>query len=212
MAFPPHIRSRDPRAKGTRAFTLLEVMMVTLISAFVFAGVLSAYIFLGRGLMRQIHEQGLESRSRLAMYWFTQDVASASAIAAQNPGTATTGDQFVLTIPGASNTVTYHCDWSGGAGLGILDRVSGGTTLKLLTNISAISFGYYDMTGTSVSVPSTNTSPLPSTPAILNVKQLYMTYTTTAGVKSTGSQSNLTVVSPRVIMKNKGLLIDPYSP
>ena len=67
-------------------FTLLEVMMVTFISSFVFAGVLSAYIFLGRGLSRQVNEEELESRTRLALFWFTQDVSSASAITAQNPG------------------------------------------------------------------------------------------------------------------------------
>jgi Tfp pilus assembly protein PilW len=207
MVYPPHTRSRSPRAAGARAFTLLEVMMVTLISAFVFAGVLSAYIFLGRGLARQINEQGLESRTRLALYWLTQDVSSASAIAAQNPGSDATGDQFTLTIPGSSGTVTYHCDWSGGAGLGILERVpSSGSTLVLLTNLSTISFGYYDITGSSVTVPASNSL------SQINIKQVYMTYTTTAGVKSTGSQSNLTVVSPRVMMKNKGLLVDPNSP
>lgn len=186
--------------------------MVTLISAFVFSGVLSAYIFLARGLARQINEQGLESRSRLTLYWFTQDVSSASGINAQNPGSTTTGDQFTVTIPSTGSSVTYHCDWSGGAGFGLLQRVSGGTTLNLLTNLTSISFGYYDITGNSVTVPSTNTSPLTSTPAILNIKQLYMTYTTTAGLKVSGAQSNLTVVSPRVVMKNTALLTDPNAP
>jgi hypothetical protein len=78
--------------------------------------------------------------------------------------------------------------------------------LVLLTNLSTISFGYYDITGSSVTVPASNSL------SQINIKQVYMTYTTTAGVKSTGSQSNLTVVSPRVMMKNKGLLVDPNSP
>jgi Tfp pilus assembly protein PilW len=188
-------------------------MMVTLISSFVFAGVLSAYIFLGRGLARQVNEQSLESRTRLAIYWLTQDVSTASAIAAQSPGATTTGDQFVLTIPGSANTVTYHCDWSQGAGNGVLERnLSSGTSLTLLTNISNISFGYYDITGNSISVPATNATLSGSTTPLMKVKQVYMTYTTTAGVQVTGSQSNLTVVSPRVIMKNKALLTDPNSP
>jgi Tfp pilus assembly protein PilW len=206
MDYPPHIKNRDPRVLGTRAFTLLEVMMVTLISAFVFAGVLSAYIFLGRGLARQINEQGLESRSRLALYWFTQDVSSASAIASQNPGSDMTGDQFTLTIPSSSNSVTYHCDWTGGAGLGKLERVSGGTTLVLLTNLSSITFGYYDATGAVVTAVASNTS------TQMKIKQVYMTYTTTAGVQSTGAQSNLTVVSPRVVMRNKTVPTDPNDP
>lgn len=211
MVSRSHIKNRRTRADSERAFTLLEVMMVTLISAFVFSGVLSAYIFLARGLARQVNEQSLESRTRLALYWFTQDVSSASSIAAQSPGATTTGDQFTVTVPGAANSITYRCDWSAGVDYPKLLRISGGTTLVLLTNISSISFGYYDITGNSVTVPSTNGTTASATP-ILNIKQLYMTYTTTAGAKVSGAQSNLTVVSPRVVMKNKPLLIDPNQP
>src|ERR1035438_4744404 len=64
MDSPQRIKDRRQRASLLRGFSLLEVMMVTFISAFVFAGVLSAYIFLGRGLMRQGNEEQLESRSR----------------------------------------------------------------------------------------------------------------------------------------------------
>src|SRR5580693_1180412 len=109
MVFQSHTRGRSPGARRKRGFTLLEVMMVTLISAFVFAGVLSAYIFLGRGLARQINEQSLESRTRLALYWLAQDVSSANAIAAQNPGSGVSGDQFTVTIPSSGSSVTYHC-------------------------------------------------------------------------------------------------------
>jgi prepilin-type N-terminal cleavage/methylation domain-containing protein len=47
-------RTNDPRRGFAKSagFTLVEIMMVTFISSFVFAGVLSAYIFLGRGLVR----------------------------------------------------------------------------------------------------------------------------------------------------------------
>src|ERR1035438_10585997 len=74
MDSPQRIKDRRQRASLLRGFSLLEVMMVTFISAFVFAGVLSAYIFLGRGLMRQGNEEQLESRSRQALYDFTQDI------------------------------------------------------------------------------------------------------------------------------------------
>jgi hypothetical protein len=191
-------------------------MMVTFISSFVFAGVLSAYIFLGRGLAREANEESLESRGRLALFWVTQDVSTAFSISAQNPGANTTGNQFVLSVPiydptsntSLVHTVTYACDWSQGPALGVLQRqVDSGTPLVLLTNLSNFSFGYYDMTGTPF--PAPNSPPL--SPQI-NIKQVNMTYTSVAGYATSGAQSQYTVVSPRVVMKNKTLLTDPGDP
>lgn len=182
-------------------------MMVTLISSFVFAGVLSAYIFLGRGLSRQVNEEGLESRTRLALFWFTQDVSNASAVKAQNPGAGVTGTLMILTVP-SLGSVTYACDWSGGAGQGKLTRqVGAGATLTLLTNLTSFSLGYFDPSGNSITAPSTA-----PTNAQANIKQVDMVYTSTAGVAKTGNQSNFTVVSPIVILKNKAVLTDPTSP
>lgn len=205
MAYLLPTKDRNRPAAGMGGFTLLEVIMVTFISSFVFAGVLSAYIFLGRGLMRQANAESLESRSRLALYYFTKDVSSATAITAENPGTQVTGDQMTLTISGSN--VTYHCDWSLGTGKGVLQRLAGGTTLNLLNNLTAISFGYYDMSGASVSVPTTTPSYTQ-----FNIKQINMSFTSTAGYALSGSESNLTVVSPQVIMKNKALIKDPNDP
>jgi Tfp pilus assembly protein PilW len=181
-------------------------MMVTLISSFVFAGVLSAYIFLGRSLARQVNAEGLESRARLALYYFTQDLSAASTITASNPGAYTTGTQITLTIPGS--TIAYACDWSLGNTAGKLTRtVNSNPALTLLTNLSSFSFGYDDMTGSVVTAPS---SP-PSSPQI-NIKQAYMVFTSTAGYAQSGAASEFTVVSPRVILKNRTVLTDPNKP
>lgn len=189
--------------------------MATVITAFVFAGVLSAYIFLGRALARQLNEQSLESRTRLALYWFMQDVSSASSITAvQTPALTPTGTTwpftvFTLSIPGSSSTVSYKIDWSGGTGSGILERYTSGTGtyLVLLTNLNTINLGYFDISGNAVTVPAS----APSNPQI-NIKQVNMAYTATAGTASTGAQSSLTMVSPMVVMKNKVMLVDPNSP
>ena len=201
------IKGHRSRLANRGGFTLLEVMMVTFISSFVFAGVLSAYIFLGRGLSRQVNAEGLESRTRLALFWFTQDVAAASAVKAQNPGAGVTGTLMNLTVPSLGN-VTYACDWSGGAGKGKLTRqVGAGATLTLLTKLTSFSLGYFDPNGNPITAPST----APLNPQA-NIKQVYMVYTSTAGVAKTGNQSNFTVVSPLVILKNKALLTDPTTP
>ncbi|MFZ1056280.1 MAG: prepilin-type N-terminal cleavage/methylation domain-containing protein [Opitutaceae bacterium] len=206
MVSTKRIKGPRPHAASRGGFTLLEVMLVTFISSFVFAGVLSAYIFLGRGLARQVNEEGLESRTRQALFYFSQDVSQASAASAQNPGAGVTGTLLTLTVP--SGSVTYACNWAGGTGSGILTRqVNAGTAVTLLTNLSNFSFGYYDLAGNSITVPAT----APTNPQV-DIKRIYMAYTSTAGVASTGAQSNFTVVSPTVIMKNKPVLTDPTTP
>ena len=92
-------------------------------------------------------------------------------------------------------------------GNGTLTRqVNTGPVLKLLTHLTSIGFGYYDSAGNLITVPTSSTS------VSIDIKQAYMAYTTTEGVASTGAQSNLTVVSPRVTLKNKGVLTDPNTP
>lgn len=209
MASPFLTKGRSRQARGERAFTLFEVMLATVITSFVFAGVLSAYIFLGRGLSRQLNAEGLESRTRLALSYFTQDVSGATSITAQNPGAQVTGDQMTLTIPTstAPYSVTYHCDWSGGASNGILERsVNSGTYLVLLSNISSINFQYFDAANNSVAAPTSASSPQ------INIKQVCMSFTTSAGYGPSGNLSQFTMVSPVVILKNKAMLADPNSP
>lgn len=207
MAFPLHTSAHRRPYPERGGFTLLEVMMVTFISSFVFAGVLSAYIFLGRGLSRQVNAEQLESRTRLALYTFTQDVSSATSITAENPGAQVTGDQMTLTLPG-SNSVTYHCDWSQGLTSGILERqVGSGPYLVLLTNLTSFSFQYFDATTHLVTVPSS----APTSPQ-MGIKQVCMAYSSSAGYGPSGNLSQFTVVSPLVILKNTGLPLDPNTP
>jgi prepilin-type N-terminal cleavage/methylation domain-containing protein len=208
MVSRTYTKNREVAAANSRGFTLLEVMMVTFISSFVFAGVLSAYIFLGRSLSRQANEDSLESRAHLALYYFTQDLSNASTIVANNPGTYTSGTQLSLIVPGAAGSVTYSCDWSGGSSAGVLSRAVGSNpSLPLLNNLSSFQFFFYDPTGTAISVPA---SP-PSSPQI-NIKQVCMAFTSGAGYAPAGNRSQFTVVSPRVVLKNQALLKDPNDP
>ena len=88
-------------------------MVVTVISSFVFAGVLSAYIFLGRGLVREANSEQMESGARVAIYNFTRDVSAAQSILAQTTVPPSITPQITLTIPtstGTLNTVTYFYD------------------------------------------------------------------------------------------------------
>lgn len=186
---PINVRRRL-RPKGLGGFTLVEVMMATLITAIVFAGVLSAYIFLGRGLVRQGNEEAMESRSRTTLFYFTQDVSAATAV------TAYTASQLVISTPSAIVTYTYNAA-PGSPGIapsGTLVRTQIPANLSiptsLLTNLSTFAFNYLTISGTAASSAAT-------------VKQIQLSYTAVIGSSVGGAQAQITVVSPRVIMKNK---------
>jgi Tfp pilus assembly protein PilE len=189
-------RTNDPRRGFAKSagFTLVEIMMVTFISSFVFAGVLSAYIFLGRGLVRQSNAENLESRSRTTLFYFTQDISSASSI------TTFLSDTLVLSTP-AGATVTYTFTSASdpqGNPAGTLTRseipANPNVPTSLLTGLSVFNFEYLDMSGAA---PASSTF----------VKQISMTYTAFAGSAVSGAQSHFTVVSPWVIAKNKPSLL-----
>jgi type II secretory pathway pseudopilin PulG len=188
-----------------RAFTLVEVMMVTFISSFVFAGVLSAYIFLGRGLVRQGNEEQLESRTRVALYDFTQDMSGASAVITATGTVLSVSTWVPQTAPNPPvlGTATYTYDPVGGQLT--LERTAPPAAVLafpnwptqpappafvLLNNLTSFSFGTYDINGNV-------------TGATALIKQANMAFTSTAGSLVSGAQSHFTAVSPQVIMKNK---------
>ncbi|HKM54491.1 MAG TPA: prepilin-type N-terminal cleavage/methylation domain-containing protein [Isosphaeraceae bacterium] len=205
MDSPAHIKGRSARATRQRGFSLLEVMIVTVVSGFVFAAVLSAYIFLGRGLMRQSNEEQLESRCRQALYDFTQDMSAASAVISANATTLTVNTWIPQTVGSAPVMGTATYEYVPAEGQLTLTRTAppaatpafpnwptppGPPAFVLLNNVTNFSFGTYDMGGISTGVLGL-------------VKQVNMSFTTTAGSQIGGAQSHVTVVSPQVILKNK---------
>jgi Tfp pilus assembly protein PilW len=194
----------------TGGFTLFELMLATFISAFVFAGVLSAYIFLGRALTRQGNEAEQESRSRTTLYYLTQEVSSATGIAPDtNPSSTTSGlTQMVLNTldgNGIPYTVTYVYTPSPSGGT--LTRTPNPTPstglgpTSLLVGVTNLTFTYYNSAGTALTSIS---SPTVTNPNI--VKQVSLSYTTVAGTVLSGAQSHFNVVSPLIVMKNKPYL------
>ncbi len=188
-------------------FTLVEVMMVTLISAFVFAGVLSAYIFLGRGLVRQGNEEQLESRSRIALYDFTQDVSGANAVVSATSSVVEVNTWIPQANPNPPvvGTATYT-----------YDPVNAQLVLKRTSPVAASLLAFPNWP-TPSTVLLNNVSPTAANPNFFNtydisgnptfvlalIKQVNMSFTTKAGAQTSGAQSQFTVISPQVILKNK---------
>ena len=201
MASRSHTNGRNKKSPKERGFTLGEVMLATFISAFVFAGVLSAYVFLGRGLTRMGNEEILDSKSRLVLYYFTQDVSSASCVD-PNGMTSTllklcypdTSDEVVYTYNSSAGTLTRTITGTAPS-LPITALFSGLASTSSLGNVglSSFTFNYYDSSGATTTIA-------------LAVKQINMSFTGAAGLAATGAKSHLSYVSPRVTMKSKLLV------
>ena len=92
-------------------FSLVELMVAMGIALFLIAGIVSAYTFLGRNLIRYANQQQLEAQSRRTLQTLAQDVHAATDV------TSYSANQLVLSLPYVhadgsvtSYTVTYVYD------------------------------------------------------------------------------------------------------
>ena len=169
-----------------RGFTLVEVMVATSLLAIVLAGVLAAYLFVGRNLTRLVNVQHQEVESRRTLRKFTQDLSAAIQLS-----TATT-NAVTLSKPVASGTTTVSYTYSSGAGT--LVRTEAGASQTLLSGLTAFTIGYYNEAGTEVT----------SSPQ--SVKAIEFAFTTASGSAQSGTKASYTTVSPRVLLRNKPTL------
>jgi len=174
-------RINAPRSAAARGFTLVELMVGLSLAAIVFAGILSAYLFLGRNLTRMANMQQQMVTNRRVLQVFTRDLSS--AIALTNP----TSTNLPLTVPTVrtltncattSGSATVTCTTTAGlvtgmalSGVGIpstatVSSITNGTTLVMSLNATASNTG---LTVSAVGTPAA------------------VTYTYTAGSGGTGT-------------------------
>jgi len=158
--------------------------MSALITAIVFAAVMSAYTFLGRSLIRLGNADSLESGVRRTLYYFGQDAAAATAVTTAN------ASQLVLSLP--SGTVKYTYD-SVGQTLTRYSPSSSSTGLALLSGVTSFTFDYYQSDQTTATVAA-------------QVKLVDLVATSVRGVAAGGAQSHFTFASPRMMLRNKPYL------
>lgn len=184
---------KRPSAAG--GFTLLEVMVSTLIFGTVSIAVMGAFLFLGTSMTRMAYAQQLEENSRRAFYLFNQDVTKATK------ASTTTDATLILTLP--ATTVKYAYDSSAQT----VTRFQPDTSVTgsiVLKNLTAFDFNYFNNAGTAITVPQS-----PST-AYKPIKAVQFSFTaslgsTIAGVAGTSiyrTSSRYQTVSPMVFMRN----------
>ncbi len=163
-------------------------MVATSLLAIVLAGVLAAYLFVGRNLTRLVNLQHEEVESRRTLRRFTEDLSAAIQL------TTATATDFTLTkptaVPGGTTAVSYA--YSSGAGT--LIRTEGGVSQTLLSGLTAFSVTYFSEAGSVVT----------SSPQ--SVKAIEVAFSAATGSATSGTQASYTTVSPRVLLRNKPAL------
>jgi prepilin-type N-terminal cleavage/methylation domain-containing protein len=198
--------SRINEHKSARAgFTLVELMVATTLTVTLMAGVLSAFLFLGRNLTRLVNMQEQQTKTRRVLRMFSSDVGTASNLTTATStitGGVTTYAQFVLVPPTGSN-VTYTYNLSGNGKL--TRQVGAGTAQDQLTNITSFSINYFTVIDTVNGVAFSPTAAAPSN--ALGVKAVEFQFTTSVGSSAAGTLTTYSATSPRVLLRNRNGLL-----
>lgn len=203
MHIPTSNSSNSPhRPDRRRGFTLVEVLISTTLSAFILAGILSTFLFMGRSGANLSNYSDMESQARKALEMFAEDTRQASSI------NWNSGNSVTLTVN--SSPVVYQYD-SGN----FVRRVPGSSTI-LVTGIQApvarISdtdtvctpfFRGYTVSGTELlAVQYASPSAAALSGASTNTKQLQISFEAIRRTRTVAAASNL-VLSARFILRNK---------
>ncbi len=169
-----------------RAFSLVELMVALSLGAIVCAGVLAAYLFVGRNLTRLVNFQSQEVESRRTLQYFTEDASAAITL---TTGTAT---NLALTKPTATGTTAVSYAYAAAAGT--LTRTDGAGARVILTGLTSLKFSYFNEGGTEI------------TNSPQSVKAVELLFASASGSAASGTKSSYTTVSPRVVLRNKQTL------
>lgn len=212
---PSRNRRRPPPRSSVAGFTLMEVMVSSLIFGTVSIAVMSAFLFLGTSMTRMSYAQQLEENSRRAFYLFNQDVGKATKV---TPDSSAPNGKLVLTLPvtlttdipahTVTHTVTY--EYISASTKVTRTKVDTDTTTTVATttvadvlkNLTAFDFDYFNNSGTAITVPqSASISYKP-------IKSVQFSFTASLGsTTSTGASiyrtsTQFQTVSPIVFMRN----------
>lgn len=178
-------------------------MVSVAIAAFVVAGILASYTYLGRNLVRGDHQQTMEIETRRTLQMFAQDVHTATDVSSFS------SSQVAFTMPYVHSdysVTTYTVTYTYNSGNGTLVRSVSGTAppgvttadVTLLSDASNFSFDYLDLQGQSVT----------SSGYPFRIKQIVLSdFTLTTGTAGAGTQSTYSCASARFVLRSKHLVL-----
>lgn len=182
-------RTRNRKIRGRLAgMTLVEIMVGAALSAFILAGTVSTFLFLGRSGANIQNYSDMESQARRALELFAEDVRQASAIVWNSRY------QVTLTVNSANVVYSYSSTEA------TFSRVDASSNRVIITGItpSTFTFRAYNLSGTEL--PLTNSTELSA--AGTNTKQLQISLESTRSNQTVVAATNA-VLSARFILRNK---------
>jgi Tfp pilus assembly protein PilW len=178
-----------------RAFTLAEVIVAAAISVFVLAGVLSAFVMIGRSGFAASSYSELEAQTRSALDLFGQDVRKATDVKWNSERSVTL---FVALATRASTPVTYAYDPASGCFLRWLGDAESDLPRRVLIRNVAPDFAFHRFKLETASEPDTDAAATTD----LETKQLEVTLRATR-TGATTVATNQAARSARYILRNK---------
>lgn len=181
---PAPERRRAPR----RGFSLVEILVASSLATVVMAGVMTAFLFVGRTSVSLRNYADLETQARNAMETFAQDVRMSSGVVWNS------AESLTLTIQqgNVSTTATYTYD----ATARTFSRTIGTTTDILITSIRSFAFNAYSIDTTAISLAA------PTAATNTATKQIQISLETERINRTLALHTNK-VISARFVLRNK---------
>jgi prepilin-type N-terminal cleavage/methylation domain-containing protein len=188
------LRPLTRRHRARRGFTLVEVLIATVLSGAILAGILSSFLMMGRSGYNAANYSMMEAEARRALETFSEEARMAKNI------TWNSSSSITLTVVSSAGdyTVTYAYDSSssGSTALCFYRKLgtssSTATPLILVRNVSDFSFRRYKVVnGTDYSAAND-----------LETKQIQITLRAIRTGSTTVAATNA-VLSARVVLRNK---------
>ena len=183
-----------PKAAGNGGFTLVELMIGASLGAFILAGVLSTFLFMGRSGANLQNYNDMETQARKALEYFAEDTRQAS-------GVVWGSDAYTVALTVGTNTVTYQYNDTAKrfARQEVVTATSVITSTRVLvTGITTFAFTAYNISGGSVPIATT----AERTAANGTTKQLQISLEAARNSQTVVAATN-TVLSARFVLRNK---------
>lgn len=175
---------RKPELHSTRGFTLVELLVGFGISAFILAGIISTFLYLGRSGVSLGQYNDMESQARTTYQLFGEDCRMATD--------ADWTDVDTLNLVVDSQTVTYRFD----PDTGEFTRTEAGQTLVIASEISAFSFKAFDINTQALDIAAAPTAA--GDPAKMIQVDLDL-----SRQEVTTTRSSQRLISARFVLRNK---------
>lgn len=170
-------------ARGTRGFTLVELLIGASLSSIIMLGVITSFLFLGRSMIRISNNGELQGKAAIASATVQKDIANAEAITA----ISSVGITLTVDLGSGPESITYAYSDEEDE----ITRASDANTYTLLRNVTACAFSLTDSNSNATTVPA-------------SVKKIEFDATTAMGLENSGTYVVHQLVSPAMIVAGNG--------